>query len=201
MGDGYGVDPGALAETARGINDTIAELKTLGIDESAEVGRGFSDISLRGMQLGHQGLQESFDQFCERWSWGVRTLVQDGNQIAVRLGLSAGLYHDMEDYAVSALKDLVVDAGGNPHADDKQVEKQSWSQIAHDNAASPDFGAASWDKAGQQITAQWKAEARDAAEGPDGMGKQAADLLGYGQQFARTEDEVSGSAPKQPADS
>lgn len=168
MGDGYAVNPRALEETAQGINDAIAELKTLGIDESAEVGRGFSDISLRGMQLGHQGLQESFDQFCERWSWGVRTLVRDGNQIAVRLGLSAGMYHDMENYAVGVLKDLVVDGGGNPHADDKQVEKQSWDQITHDNAYTPDFSADSWGRAGQQIGAQWTAAARDTVEGPYG---------------------------------
>ena len=82
MGDGYGVDPNALRATAKGIDDAIAELKTLGVDGSAGMGRGFSGLALRGMQVGPGGLQQAFEQFCERWPWGVRTLVQDGNQIA-----------------------------------------------------------------------------------------------------------------------
>ncbi len=196
MGEGYAVDPRALSEAAQGINGAIAELKTLGIDESGEVGRGFSRISLRGMQLGHPGLQGAFDQFCERWSWGVRTLVQDGNQIAVRLNLSAGAYHDMENYALGALKDVVVDLAGNPHASDKQVEKQSWDQIAQDGAAHPDWSARSWDTAGKQMAAQWKAEGRDLAEGPYGLGKDAAKLAGLGPQFTAGEDRLFGPAPK-----
>jgi hypothetical protein len=54
---GFGLDPAALQETADGINATISELKTLGIDEGAELGRGFSGLSLTGMQVGHAGLQ------------------------------------------------------------------------------------------------------------------------------------------------
>lgn len=193
---GFGVDPDALSETAKGISDAINELKSLGIDESAEVGRGFSNLALTGEQAGHPDVQGALDQFCERWSWGVRTLVQDGNEIAQRLDLSAGMYHDMEDYALGTLKDLAVDVGGNPHADDKQVEKESWGQIATESTT-PDYSAASWDKAGHEMAGQWKAEGRDLAEGPYGVGKTTADLTGHGQQFAQSEDEVFGPAPKQ----
>lgn len=193
--DGYQVDPDALAEASQGINDTIGELKSLGIEESGEVGRGFSNISLSGLEIGHGDLQGSFDQFCERWSWGVRTLVQDGNEIAQRLGLSAGMYNDMEQYAIGTLKDLVNAAGGNPHADNKQVEHESWSQLMDDQK--PDYSAKSWEQAGQQIGDQWKAEGRDLAEGPYGLGKTAADAAGYGDQFSKAEDQVFGPAPKQ----
>jgi hypothetical protein len=201
---GYQVDPEALAETAKGINGAIAELKTLGIDGSADVGRGFSGLSLRGMQVGHQGLQESFDQFCERWSWGVRHLVQDGNTIAEQLHLSAGMYAEMERYGVGVFKDLAVDFGGNPHATDEQVEKQSWGQIMSD-ATSVDYSAQSWQKAGHDMGQTWQGEGRDLLENPPGMvgpspmtmARTVADATGHGDAVDRAEDQMFGPAPDQ----
>src|ERR1700677_2937243 len=97
MADGYAVARTALAEAAQGLNDVISDLSGLGIDETGEVGRGFSDLALSGLQVGDSDLASAFGDFCDRWSWGVRTLVQDGNQFAQRLGLSAGLYSDVEN--------------------------------------------------------------------------------------------------------
>lgn len=193
-GEGYGLEPAALQETAQGIEEAITELKAVGFAEGAEAGRGFSELELSGLEAGHAGLQGAFAQFCERWEWGVRTLVQDGNQIAARLGLAAGRYHDMEEYAVGLLKDVAVDLGGNPHLSDEQAEQQSWQQLAA--GARPDYSAGSWDKAGQQMAAQWKAEGRDLAEGPLGLGKTAAGLAGAGDAFAAAEDQVFGPAPE-----
>jgi hypothetical protein len=192
---GYDVTQQALALAAKGINDTIAELKTLGMDEEAEIGRGFSSLALRGMQVGHQGLEQAFGQFCERWSWGVRTLVQDASQIAASLGLSAGAYYDAEQYAQGTLKDVVSDTAGNPHLADAQVEKQSWSQLV--NAQVPDYSGESFKQAGQDMEQTWKAEGRDVLEGPMGRNKELADALGAGQAFDQAEDEVFGSAPQQ----
>ena len=193
MGEGYGLDPAALRETADGINEAITELKALGFAEGAEAGRGFSELELSGLEVGHAGLQGAFEQFCERWEWGVRTLVQDGNQIASRLGLAAGRYHDMEQYAVGLLKDVAVDVAGNPHLSDEQVEGQSVQQLIAGER--PDYSAESWDKAGQQMAAQWKAEGRDLSEGPLGVAKTTANLIGVGDEFARTEDRMFGPAP------
>lgn len=192
---GFGVDPDALQETAKGISDTIGELKSLGIDESAGVGRGFSNLALTGEQAGHPDAQSALEEFGRRWSWGVRTLVQDGNQFAAMLHLSAGAYHDMEDYAVGTLKDIAVSLGGDPHAQDEQVEKESWGQLAQSDI--PDYSAKSFDQAGQEIEGQWKAEGRDLAEGPYGLNKDIADATGAGRQFAQAEDQVFGPAPRQ----
>lgn len=192
---GFGVDPDALQETAQGISDTIGELKSLGIDESAGVGRGFSNLSLTGEQAGHPDAQSALEEFSQRWSWGVRTLVQDGNQFAAMLHLSAGAYHDMEDYAVGALKDIAVDLGGDPYAQDEQVEKESWGQLAQSDI--PDYSGQSFDQAGQEIAGQWKAEGRDLAEGPYGLNKDIADATGAGQQFSQAEDQIFGPAPRQ----
>jgi hypothetical protein len=72
---GFTVDRAALRQTAQGINDTIGALEKLGFNEEAEVGRGFSGLALSGLQVGHADLQGAFSGFCDRWSWGVRTLV------------------------------------------------------------------------------------------------------------------------------
>jgi len=50
MADGFTVDRAALAQTAQGVNDTINDLKPLGIDETAEAGGGFSGLALSGLQ-------------------------------------------------------------------------------------------------------------------------------------------------------
>lgn len=130
MADGFTVDRQALQETAQGINDTISALGKLGFAEEADVGRGFGGLALSGLQVGYEGLQSAFGDFCGRWSWGVRTMVQDGNQIAQRLGLSAGAYNNAEQTVIGSVKDL-VDAGvGDPHMTDAQAAAASWSQDA-----------------------------------------------------------------------
>lgn len=128
MASGFTVNRAALIETAQGINETIGALTGLGFDEEAEVGRGFSGLSLSGLQVGDAGLQSAFAGFCDRWSWGVRSLVQDGNQIAMRLGLTAGMYSDAELATVGTLKDLANAAVGDPHMSDAQAAGGSWSQ-------------------------------------------------------------------------
>jgi len=166
MADGFTVDRAALRETAQGINDTIGALEKLGFDEEAEVGRGFSGLALSGLQVGYAGLQSAFAGFCDRWSWGVRTLVQDGNQIAQRLGLSAGMYADAENNIMGSIKDL-VDAGiGDPHLSDAQAAQGSWAQAAGLTAAQrpDDFSGTAWRQAGGQIDQQWTAEGHDVVQ-------------------------------------
>jgi hypothetical protein len=142
MAGGFTVDRAALRETAQGISDTIGALGKLGFVEEAGVGRGFSGLALSGLQVGNAGLQGAFSGFCDRWSWGVRSLVQDGNEIAVRLGLNAGVYADAEQYAVGALKDVTDAAVGDPHLSDAQAEQGSWAQAAGVASSPPPPGPA-----------------------------------------------------------
>lgn len=121
MADGFTVDRAALGQAAQGISDTIGALGQLGFAEEAGVGRGFSGLALSGLQVGDAGLQGAFSGFCDRWSWGVRSLVADGNEIAARLGLNAGVYADAEQYVVGALKDVTDAAMGDPHLSDAQA--------------------------------------------------------------------------------
>jgi hypothetical protein len=170
MAGGFTVDRAALRETARGISDTIGALRKLGFVEEADVGRGFSGLALSGLQVGNAGLQEALSGFCDRWSWGVRSLVQDGNEIAVRLGLNAGVYADAEQYAVGALKDVTDAAVGDPHLSDAQAEQGSWAQAAGvaSSQRPNDLSAAAWRQAGTQIEQTWQTEGRDLLNGPLG---------------------------------
>ena len=172
MAEGFTVDRTALRETAQGINDTIGALGQLGFTEEAEVGRGFSGLSLSGLQVGDAGLQSAFSGFCDRWSWGVRTLVQDGNQIAQRLGLTAGAYSDAEQTVIGSVKDL-VDAGmGDPHLSDSQVAQGSWTQAEGlgPGQQANDFSGKAWQQAGGQMEQTWNAEGHD-------VGHTAKDLI------------------------
>ncbi|MBT2492122.1 hypothetical protein J7E96_27100 [Streptomyces sp. ISL-96] len=101
------------------------ELKELGFDIDANLGRGFDDLELAGLELGDKPLQEVFAEFCDRWGWGVRTLMQDASNFAVGLGLNAGLYHEQERYAANTLKTVWNQVAGNPYATQEEIEKTS----------------------------------------------------------------------------
>lgn len=196
VSEGYQVDPDALKMAATGINEAIGELKSLGIEESGDVGRGFSNVELTGMELGNAGLRSAFDGFCERWSWGVRTLVQDGNEIAQRLGLSAGLYYDQEQYVEKTLKDVVSADLGNPHLTQEQVEAQSWGKTLSDNPFNDvrhaDYSEKSMQETLHHSAQTWKAEGRDMMDGPMGWQKHVADATGYGAEYDRAQNEMFG---------
>ncbi len=193
MTGGYEVTPELLKQTAKGINDTIAELQKLGIAESGEIGRGFSQLALHGMQVGNQRLEQDFGEFCERWAWGVRTLVQDGNQFAATLHLAAGEYHDAEQYAIGVLKDVTGSLVGDPHKTDEQIEKESFGDIADQgNPLNADYSGKSFEQLGSDASYTWRAEGRDLSEGPMGLGKDVEDAAGIGDRMDRERDEVFG---------
>ncbi|MGH3167896.1 MAG: hypothetical protein ACRDN0_18670 [Trebonia sp.] len=177
MADGYAVDRAALAEAAQGLNDVINELSGLGLDETGEVGRGFSGLALSGLQMGDADLAGAFGGFCDRWSWGVRTLVQDGNQFAQRLGLSAGMYNDVENKVTGALKDVVVASVGDPHMTDQQAASASWSQdAALVTGAQTPVGNMTPQQAVAAMKQQWEGVGQTAMNTP--QAKTIKDLLG-----------------------
>jgi hypothetical protein len=177
LADGFAVNRAALAETAQGLNNVIGALSKLGFDETGEVGRGFSGLALSGLQLGDASLTRAFGDFCDRWSWGVRALVQDGNQFAERLGLSAGLYSDVENQVTGAIKDVVVAGAGDPHMTDQQAAAASWSQdAAAVTGARTPGGDMTWQQAGQAARQQWQGVAQTARDTP--QAKSVEDLLG-----------------------
>jgi hypothetical protein len=165
MADGFAVDRAALAETAQGINGVINNLKPLGIEETAGAGRGFSGLALSGLQAGDRALAGAFGNFCNRWEWGVRALVQDGNQFAQRLGLAAGTYNMVEQQLTGAAKNVLDAVAGDPHMTDQQAAAASWSQDAAGvTGQQTPGGQMTWGQAGQAAQQQWTAVAGQAEQ-------------------------------------
>lgn len=164
-GGGYQVDPEALERITRGINEAMDELKDFGFDIEANLGRGFGALDLEGLEVGDAGLHEVFGDFCERWSWGVRSLMQDANGFAERLNLSAGLYHEQEQYASNTLKGVWSAAAGDPYLTPEQVEQRSWSDTFKDNAVSQvadaDYSAQSFTSGQEEIGQAWSQAEED----------------------------------------
>ncbi|WP_455354516.1 hypothetical protein [Streptomyces sp. SYSU K217416] len=156
----------ALALIADGITKAIAELKELGMVGEASMGRGFSDLVLSGLELGHGGLAAEFKTFCERWEWGVRSLVQKGNTFAQQVGLSAGVFHEQEQYLGNSFKVLANSVNGNPYASEEDITKKDWAEIrtqsAYDN---PDWSSASAEKAHANVKQTWRDTAWDVNDG------------------------------------
>ncbi|MFI6419411.1 hypothetical protein ACIBG6_18715 [Streptomyces sp. NPDC050842] len=119
----------ALAAIAKGIDLAHAELKELGMIGEASTGRGFSDLALSGLELGHGGLTSEFETFCERWEWGIRALTLRGNGFAQAVGLSAGSFAEQEQYVKDSIKIGVNSLNGNPHLSEDDVKKMRWDTI------------------------------------------------------------------------
>uniref|UniRef100_A0AAU2V4I3 Uncharacterized protein n=1 Tax=Streptomyces sp. NBC_00003 TaxID=2903608 RepID=A0AAU2V4I3_9ACTN len=165
-GDGdLRVPPEAMALITQGISGALGELKELGLIGEAGMGRGFDSMAMSALELGHDGLAETFKSFCERWEWGVRALVHEGNDFALKAGLSAGILYEEDQYIQGGFKVLANSAMGNPHATEDQVTGMSWGDLARNNAyAHADFSPESFQKADADIRQSVKDAGRDLSD-------------------------------------
>ncbi|WP_067651844.1 hypothetical protein [Nocardia harenae] len=154
------VDPIALQQTAQGITGMIGVLTELGIKETAASGRGFALLTLSPLEAGHLRVQEGFETYCERWSWGVRSMVQSGNEIAEALNLAAGRYHMMDSQATALLQTVWTNTVGNPHLSREEIAQRSWSETLADNplnhVADLDYSRESFTEASATIEQNWQ---------------------------------------------
>ncbi|MFJ8055360.1 hypothetical protein [Streptomyces sp. NPDC096142] len=160
---GQDIEAAGLDEIAQGITLVLGELKELGIDSLAGAGRGFSELGLSGLELGNEELLSDFTSFCERWEWGVRALVAEGNNFAAGVGLSAGTLYETDQYVQGTMK-IVVNAGiGNPYATEDEVTQESWGDLVRHNeyTGGVDYSAESMDKAMDNSKQAYKDAARD----------------------------------------
>ena len=206
MGDGgtgdLSVDKESVQRITRGLRDAIGELRDVGDGTGAVLGKGFSQLAMTGMEAGHHGLSVDFEDFCERWEWGVRALIQDANTIAAKLELAAGLLWEENKYVEGSFKVLVNAGLGNPYASEEEVAKQDWGDLFTPDYLSPDYSPESFQQAQEEAAQTWKDTAR--ALVTEGRGGQQAelmnDLLGIDQQtFDRAVDDVYGPSPEERA--
>ncbi|MFJ9864441.1 hypothetical protein [Streptomyces sp. NPDC101165] len=204
---GKDIRAAGLDEIAKGITQTLTELKELGVDSLAGAGRGFSNLELSGLQLGHENLTSKFKSFCERWEWGVRALVVEGNTFAENVGLSAGTLHETDQYVGGALKVGYNSLVGNPYASEDDVEKMSWDQLRRNSADAlthPDYSEKSFDEAWQHSKQSLKDAGRDAMTGSLGLppGVTMDDInraTGNSDDYNRMLDDTWGPSPEERA--
>lgn len=204
-GDGTDLnfDKASVAKFTKGVGATIDELGDLGGATGSVMGKGFSALSMTGMEAGHHGLSVDFEDFCERWEWGVRALVNDAGQIANRLGLAAGTLWEHDQYVAGSLK-VGVNAlmGGNPHASEEEITQQGWGEVFTPDHLNPDWSAESFEQAGQEIEQNWKDTGRTLLTEGEG-GRQSERLkeeLGIDEtEWNRALDETFGPSPEERA--
>lgn len=166
----------ALAAIAKGIDLAHAELKELGFTGVASTGRGFSDLALSGLELGHGGLTSEFETFCERWEWGVRALTLQGNGFAQEVGLSAGSFAEQEQYIKDTIKIGANSLNGNPHLSEDDVKKMRWDTVRDQHM----WDNANWDPesfrdADKEVRQTWKNTAYDVEDSMlDGLERSGA---------------------------
>ncbi|MFF8975212.1 hypothetical protein [Streptomyces sp. NPDC014995] len=204
-GDGQDLRLGkaAVAKFTQGVGATIDELGELGGATGSVMGKGFSGLAMTGMEAGHHGLSVDFEDFCERWEWGVRALVSDASAIANLLGLAAGTQWEHDQYVAGSLK-VGVNAvmGGNPHAGEEEITQQDWGEVFTPDALDPDWSAESFDKAGEDIEQTWKDTGRTVlTEGQGGQRSEVLnDALGISdEQWDQALDETFGPSPQERA--
>lgn len=158
MSGGYKFDPEAAKQVEQGLRAATAELEETGyFSTRAQQGHGFQALEMSGMELGSSDLAGVFEQFCGRWGVAVHGNMQGLNDIAARLGLSAGLYYEQEQYVNDTLKEVVVTAGSfDPAqglAEGGDAADKSWDEVwdaARSGAAEPDSAEPDWDGMGDQ---------------------------------------------------
>ncbi|WP_370416075.1 hypothetical protein [Streptomyces fradiae] len=204
-GDGADLhlDKASVAKFTKGVGTTIDELGDLGGATGSVMGKGFSELSMTGMEAGHHGLAVDFEDFCERWEWGVRALVRDASQLANRLGLAAGTQWEHDQYIAGTLK---VGAnslmGGNPHASEEEIAQQGWGDIFTPDYLNPDYSAESFQKAGDEMAQTWKDTGRTVlTEGQGGQRSRILnELLGVDEnEWNQALDDTFGPSPEERA--
>ncbi|WP_237518735.1 hypothetical protein [Streptomyces sp. SID5910] len=206
--DGKDLQAEGLNLITQGITLTLEELRELGMVGQAGAGRGFSDIALSGLEVGHEGLTSAFTSFCERWEWGVRALVAEGNDFAAGVGLAAGTLYETDQYVEGTLKIATNSLVGNPYATEEEITGKSWSQLGNDTVdayLNPDYSRESFDQAWANSKQGWMDAGRDVMTSNTMMppGMRPEDLrhrVGISdEQYEQALDESFGPSPEERA--
>ncbi|MGH3311348.1 MAG: hypothetical protein ACRDP3_12300 [Streptomyces sp.] len=176
----------AITDGLKAVMGELRELDGFGSEPGSLQGAGFGGMAMSGLEAGDGGLATSFEDFCERWEWGVRALVGDANVLAEKLDLAAGMVWEQDKDLATTWKVGLNALAGNPHATEEQVAKQSYSDIWEQDAPETDAEReAAWSQIGQD----WKDTGR--AVSSEGMGGAYAD---YAQDRAGIPEEAQEGA-------
>lgn len=168
--EGYDVSPEILTNAAKGIADVINELTELGVAQTANQGRGLELMVMFRTTIGHDGLTEAWGDFLQRWEYGVRGLVQEGDKFANKLH-DAGIGYEHHDIGASEIfKRAAFDLAGDPRGDSAQAMEMSWGQLGDATVGrliDPDYSPESFENAGQDAIAAAEQAGDDITSIPD----------------------------------
>jgi hypothetical protein len=137
LGPGYQVTPATLADASRGVEEVLAELRSLGLGAGrAEAGRGVWALAGRTGPSGSSEPGKAFEVFCSRWEWGVRALVQTGRETAEGLAAASAAYSGAE-HDQGGLFERILSGDpriDHPWADAWRSTTDTWSAVGHDVA-------------------------------------------------------------------
>lgn len=161
MTGGYQVDVAAMEQAVKGINGVISvlgEMMWLG-SHHASSGLTIVELNLDEGDCGDEALSDAMSGFCDRWRWGVRHLVQEGQAMAKTLQETAGTYKGVEDQLNDTFKRLVDTLVGNPMGTEDPTKK-SWEQMGNDSLR-PMNADAEMNTAEQGMKRAWDAATKD----------------------------------------
>ncbi|MFJ5636771.1 hypothetical protein ACIQF5_29595 [Streptomyces goshikiensis] len=149
------LSPAAVKSVQDGLRAAIGELRESGDAAGASMGAGFENLSMTVMEAGHAGVATDFEDFCEGWEWGVRSLVQNASTLAQSLGIAAGTVWEEDHYLQGSFKVAVNAAYGNPHASEDEIEQKKWGDIFSADVYKPDYSPESFRKGSEDIKQTW----------------------------------------------
>lgn len=172
---GFGIDLAAMALAIKGINGTVEAL-----NEFAPLGGHFTTTKLDFLSLcpseddcGDEVLGDAFEEFFDRWQWGMRHLVKEGTELVTALTDTKSVYEKAEDKAKQALHFLVGDPRSNVDASTK-----TWEELAKSHMEMPS-ASKEWEKVTKGFDRAIDSSVKD-IKGADPVGdirKTVGDLL------------------------
>lgn len=167
---GFGVDLGAMGQAIKGINDTVAALKEIAPDGGHLMATttSFGFLCPDESECGDEVLAEAFEEFFERWRWGLRHLVQEGTEMVSALTDTKSVYEEAEDKAKQAFQFIFGDPGSQA-----DPTKQSWEELTkpYTQRSSP---GQEWDKVSKGVENAWNSSVQDVI-GEETSAKKAGD--------------------------
>lgn len=149
--EGFSVNLADLSTAAKGIEDAVAALSEVGVVQTASAGWGVSFLAVTHVHAGHADYAEALGEFCTKWDWAMRSLIQEGQLLSQHVLDTRTAYERAEDAVDQILKRVVVAAVGDPTLQGEDAHRQSWEQISQ--SLEPDSSPESYQQARERIEA------------------------------------------------
>ncbi|GAA2814572.1 hypothetical protein [Saccharopolyspora taberi] len=137
---GFNVDLEALKQASDGVGEAIGALEAelpWPMKQMGNDGEGVAMMNLDEGRSGSAAVSESLNEFCRRWNYGVKFMVEEGASVSAALSDTRSDYEKLEAGVTDLFKQTLVSLLGAPNADLKQAGRESFAQLGVDAAPDP----------------------------------------------------------------